>query len=134
MKHTEEQDPLWDLLKLASKTEVRPTFAQDVAREARRLGVAPVPERQGWLWARWGAAVAAATALLVGGWFLAVKPSDRTGEIAAPVVEVDSPPPRHEITLEEFAAELDELAYMSELFDVPDPSLLPDEELAALLF
>jgi hypothetical protein len=39
-----------------------------------------------------------------------------------------------EITLEEFEAELDELAYLSELMGVADTTLLPDEDLAALLF
>ena len=41
---------------------------------------------------------------------------------------------KEEITIEEFANELDELAYLSDLMDVPDTSLLADEDLAALLF
>ena len=136
MKQSEDQDPVWDLLRHARPGRVDPNFAQDVLREVRQLQDGAGRNRADFgIFLRAGAAVAAAAALLLGGFFLwrdsgATRASE-PGQSAA-IAEFGSQ--QGEISIEEFAAELDELAYLSELMEVSDTSLLADEDLAALLF
>ena len=134
MNHSEDQDPAWDLLNQARNIDVSPAFTRNVLREARKLGPQPEPGVLSWFSFCWGAAIAGAAALVIGG-FLFLQSANLDGAAADSVVEEEAGPRyEEEITIEEFTAELEELAYMSELFDVADPSLLPDEDLAALLF
>jgi hypothetical protein len=137
MKHSEDQDPNWDLLKKAAKTEPAANFTQNVMREIRLLDSAPGSSRFGWFSLRWAGCIAAAAAVIVI-CLVMLNPADQ----APPLVDGDvdshlAPVPvvyEEEITIEEFADELAELAYLSDLMEVPDTSLLADEELAALLF
>ncbi|MGI9239957.1 MAG: hypothetical protein ACR2RV_04105 [Verrucomicrobiales bacterium] len=107
-------------------------------REVRRL---EGEKDQGWSglsFLRAGGALAAAAAVLVGGFFFLKGADSQPGSTAGETVQVaevePSSPDQEEISIEEFEAELDELIYMSELMAVSDTSLLPDEDLAALLF
>ena len=136
MNQPEDQDPVWDLLKQARPGRVDPEFAQNVLREVRQLGGGAGRGRADFaILLRAGAAVAAAAALVLGGFFLmrdsGSTPAPGPGQSAS-IVESGSR--QGEISIEEFAAELDELAYLSELMEVSDTSLLADEDLAALLF
>ena len=103
-------------------------------REVRRLD--QVPERRfgGWFSLRWAAGLGAAAALVLAGVVVLHQPAvDPPG--GGPVEVVEAPVSyEQEITIEEFAEELEELAYLSDLMAVPDTSLLADEDLAALLF
>jgi len=146
MNDLDENDPAWDLLKSARKTEVSPVFTQNVVREVRLLddrensgagGIA------GWLSLRWASALAGAAALVVGAIFVLNNGNDDSEtttvakeptEVAPASVVVGSSDYEEEISIEEFAEELEELAYLSDLMEVSDTSLLLDEDLAALLF
>ena len=136
MNQPEDQDPVWDLLKHARPGRVDPEFAQEVLREVRQLQGGAGRGRAGFgIYLRAGAAVAAAAALVLGGFFLSRDPGSTPApepNQSASIAEFGSQ--RGEISIEEFAAELDELAYLSDLMEVSDTSLLPDEDLAALLF
>jgi len=132
MKHSEDNDPAWDLLKHARKTEPAGNFTQNVMREIRQLKSGQDKARSPWFSPRLVGSMAAAAAFLIGSVVL-LKPSpdapvEPVQVVAAPVIYEE------EITIEEFAAELEELAYLGDLMAVPDTSLLADEELATLLF
>ncbi len=137
MKHSEDNDPVWDLLKNAHKTEPAGNFTQNVMREVRQLDQAPARRSGAWFSFRWAAACTAVAAIALGGFMLLSQPNDAPdlpGETAAATPAPASPSYEEEITIEEFAEELEELAYLSDLMEVPDTSLLADEDLAALLF
>ncbi|MFT4548801.1 MAG: hypothetical protein ACI8XO_004974 [Verrucomicrobiales bacterium] len=134
MKHSEDNDPTWDLLKQARETKPAGNFAQNVMREVRLLDDAQDPAAAGWFSLRWAGAASAVAAVGLGGFMLFWPNSDSPAE---QVVEKPSAAPTsydEEITIEEFTQELDELAYFCSLIEVTDTSLLADEDLAALLF
>jgi hypothetical protein len=135
MNQSEDQDPAWDLLNQAREIDISPTFTQDVLRDVRRLEPKRGDGAWGWLSLRWGAALAGAVALLIGGIFV-VTSADQSASDPEPHAVAGGVIPEHEkeISIEDFTEELEELAYMSDRLNVADPSLLPDEDLAALLF
>ena len=137
----EDQDPVWTLLKQARPTQIPTRFAQDAVREVRLLEGGKDRAWSGLGFLRAGGALAAAAAVVIGGFFLLKGADPQSGSAAEQTVQIvqiagsdASSPDQEEISIEEFEAELDELVYMSELMGVSDTSLLPDEDLAALLF
>ena len=133
MKHSEDKDPAWDLLKNARKTEPAGNFTQNVMREIRQLDQAP---EHGWFSLRWAAAFTAVAAVALGAFMVLKQPDTDTSDLTTETAAATPAPVSYEeeITIEEFAEELEELAYLSDLMAVPDTSLLADEDLAALLF
>ena len=109
----------------------------DSLREVRQLDRPRGGRRPGWLACRWAGALAAVIALVSGSLMLIPKADDMaTGAPVDPagVAAQAAASQEGQITIEEFAEELEELAYLDELMSVPDTSLLADEDLAALLF
>ena len=134
MKHSEEQDPVWDLLQHTPATRVAPDFARDVLREVGGMDQADAPVVWGWFSPRLAAGLAAAAAVVLA-CVIVFKPSGSSDTNTASNDGGGAGSAYQEqITIEEFTNELDELAYLSGLMDVPDTSLLSDEDLAALLF
>ena len=137
MKHSDDKDPAWDLLGHARKVEPAGNFTQNVMREVRQLDRPRGGRRPVWSACRWAGALAAVIALVSGSLMLIPKADDMaTGAPVDPagVAAQAAASQEGQITIEEFAEELEELAYLDELMSVPDTSLLADEDPAALLF
>lgn len=128
MKNSEDNDPVWDLLNQASRSEPSPFFSRNVVREVRKLDSEP----------NWSArlanlfrsrlavtasiAVIAIAAVCVSVW--------NPGAVENPPVVVDSG------VSEVFdpANELEAVEYLGQLMAVTDPGQLSDEALGDLFF
>lgn len=129
MHHQEPDDPVWDLLKHASKVEPSPFFSRNTVREVRLEG----SKTRWWeslenLFASRRAAftMAATAAVAIGVVYFLAQPS-----ATAPSVEMADQ------SIEDVfdpASELEEVEYLGQLVAVADPGQLTDDVLADLFF
>jgi|GEM_PF-5267727 len=128
MSEFDSRDPIWKMLRHASRTEAGPFFARDTVRAIR---LAEEEADRGWvsrvmrlLLTPPAVGGALATAILVAGFFL------------FPEAPSQSPALRTVAQEEAFdaAEEWEEITYFGELVAVNDPADLTDEALVDLLF
>ncbi|MCB1088386.1 MAG: hypothetical protein KDM63_15160 [Verrucomicrobiae bacterium] len=136
--HDEQNDPVWDLLKQARKSEASPFFSRNVVREIRKLDAEQNarPSVVRWFaWLRqpvaaWGAVATVAALASI------VAVNGLRSSSAPEAVAVVTEPVAAEVAEAEFdpASEVSNLEYLGQLMAVTDPAALDDAALADLFF
>jgi hypothetical protein len=146
MNPLEPHDPLWKLLGKSRGAEVRPSFVQNVVREARNTA-----QERGWrarLRAWWtdseaplpmGRLIAVAAMVVVAGWAMVAALPERVSVEAGPLAVVEgvlAPEVKGgEVPLvQEVETQLESLDYLDALLAVEDTSGLTDSEIAYFLY
>lgn len=141
MENQEHQDPVWDLLDNASKTDVSPFFARNVVREVRQLKQTDSGVLEGFfnLFRRPTVALCgtAAIAVFVLAFFLNTQPSgedSRGGTESSLAVGSAIDLDANASLAFDPAAEIETIEYLGQLMVVADPGQLSDDALADLFF
>ena len=141
MKNHDENDPVWELLKSARKTEAGPFFVRNVLREVR---LREDQEVRSGFFSRLasffagkpafavGAALAACVVLAFGAVYFQPGGGDLDGTIAGEIpVETAGGSADADLAL---AGEIEAVEYLGQLMAVNDPGQLSDDALVDLLF
>ncbi len=141
MNNQEKNDPAWDLLQNASKTEASPFFARNVVREIRQL-----KDNQGLFSAilsffrkpTVALGVAAVALVLFAAFLMADRPGTTGNNSGTTTAAVD---PASSTNFDESsssafdpAGEFESIEYLGQLMVVADPGQLSDDALADLFF